>query len=34
VVWAVHDFADEYRVAINTSFGVKWLIEKPGRVAP
>jgi hypothetical protein len=33
VVRAVHDFADEHSVGIDTSFGLKWLIEKPGGVA-
>jgi hypothetical protein len=33
VVRAVHDFADENGLVINTSFRLKWLIEKPGGVA-
>jgi hypothetical protein len=34
VVRAVHDFADEHGLVIDTSFGLKWLIEKPGGMAP
>ena len=34
VIRAVHDFADEHGLVIDTSFALKWLIEKPRDVAP
>ena len=29
VVRAIHDFADEHGLAVDTSFPLKWLVEKP-----